>query len=348
MIVAVAIAAMLAPAPEALIEHWRTELYLAAQPAITGASSRVPFSLLDAFIVAAAAGLFLFWWRRLARSRAGRRMRAAGAALGWTVVGGAALYLVFLGTWGLNYRAAPLARRLDFDGARVSEQTLERLADIAISELNRLHDHAHADAWPEGRELPVWLGPAFSTAQRLLGAPRLAVAAPPKPSLLGPYLRRAAITGMIDPFFLEVLITPDALPFERPAIVAHEWGHLAGFAHEAEASFVGWLTCMQGDRQAMYSGWLDLYPRLAGSLPAATRARLARRLGPGPHADYAAIERRVREAVVPAVNDAAWAGYDRFLRTHRVPEGVASYDAVVRLVAGTAFESSWRPRLRPR
>jgi hypothetical protein len=348
VIVAAAIAATLAPVSQALVERWQHELYLKAQPAITGVSNRVPFSLLDALILSAAVGLLVLWARRL--SRAGTRgwLRAGGAALGWTLVGAAALYLVFLATWGLNYQATPLTRRLDFDASRVDEEAVERLAEVALEQLNGLHGRAHAASWPEGRDLPVTLGPAFAAAQRLVGASRLAVPAPPKPSLLGPYFRRAAVTGMIDPFFLEVLITPDALPFERPAIVAHEWGHLAGFAHEAEASFVGWLTCMHGNGQAKYSGWLDLYPRVVAGLPAATRSRLARRLAAGPRADYAAIERRIREGVVPAMNEAAWAGYDRFLRAHRVQEGAASYDAVVRLVVGTAFEPHWRPRVRAR
>ena len=52
---------------------------------------------------------------------------------------------------------------------------------------------------------------------------------------------------MINPFGLEVLVNPDLLPFERPFVAAHEWAHLAGYADESEASFVGWLTCMRAD-----------------------------------------------------------------------------------------------------
>jgi hypothetical protein len=38
---------------------------------------------------------------------------------------------------------------------------------------------------------------------------------------------------------------PDLLPFEKPFVAAHEWAHLAGYADESEASFVGWLTCVR-------------------------------------------------------------------------------------------------------
>ena len=39
---------------------------------------------------------------------------------------------------------------------------------------------------------------------------------------------------MVNPFGLEVLINPDILPIERPYVVAHEWGHIAGWALESE------------------------------------------------------------------------------------------------------------------
>jgi hypothetical protein len=58
-----------------------------------------------------------------------------------------------------------------------------------------------------------------------------------------------------------------------------------------------------------------------------------RRLAPGPLHDLRAIAARY-ERVVPAVRDAAWRTYDRYLKSNRVPEGVASYDEVLVLVIG--------------
>ena len=51
---------------------------------------------------------------------------------------------------------------------------------------------------------------------------------------------------MVDPFALEVMANPDLLPVERPFVAAHEWAHLAGYADESEANFVGWLTVCAG------------------------------------------------------------------------------------------------------
>ena len=78
----------------------------------------------------------------------------------------------------------------------------------------------------------------------------------PKWSLLQPYFRWAAIDGMTDPFLPEVIVNDDLLPMEWPVMVAHEWGHLAGLAHEAEASYFGWRMCQAGNEQTRYSASL--------------------------------------------------------------------------------------------
>ena len=93
----------------------------------------------------------------------------------------------------------------------------------------------------------------------------------PKRSLLGLYFRWAAIDGMTDPFFLEIIVNPDVLPVERPFVVAHEWAHLAGYADESEANFVAWLTCAHGDARAQIQ-------RMARALRAREQRVAARRI----------------------------------------------------------------------
>ena len=80
---------------------------------------------------------------------------------------------------------------------------------------------------------------------------------------------------MINPFGLEVLANPDLLPFEKPSVAAHEWAHLAGYADESEASFVGFLTCIRAATPAAYSGWLFLYWEVSSEVGAGDRRQLA-------------------------------------------------------------------------
>ncbi len=344
---AAAIAAWAVPLPAALVARDYSErFYATLQPIVTSLSSLAPCALLDVLLAGA-----LLWLairgRRLSRlDGPARRAALAGLALD-----GAAfvsmLYLVFLLLWGLNYRRTPIEARLDFSGRRVTAEAVDALARRAVDELNRLHDPAHADpsATATWAAVRVRLAPAFAEAQRDLGASSVATAGRPKWSLLSLYFRWAGVDGMVNPYGLEVIVNPDVTPMERPFVVAHEWGHLAGWARESEASFVGWVTCLDGDQAARYSAWLSLYWRLRGDVPRATLTALDGALGPGPRDDLRAIRARLLRGA-PTLERASWQVYDRFLKANRVPEGVRSYDGIVTLIAGTATDATGRPLLR--
>jgi hypothetical protein len=51
--------------------------------------------------------------------------------------------------------------------------------------------------------------------------------------------------------------------------------------------------------------------------------------------------------VSPAAQQVAWSGYDSYLKSNRVREGLESYDGVVDLMARARFDARWRPALAP-
>ena len=148
---------------------------------------------------------------------------------------------------------------------------------------------------------------------------------------------------MTDPFFLEMIVNPDVLPSERPFVLAHEWAHLAGYADESEANFVAWLTCIRGPAAARYSGWLSAYQHVSSGLPPQDRRALAAALSSAVTGDLAAERARFARSN-ERVRVAARGAYDTYLRANRVDEGIASYNAVVRLMLGVAFDGDWNPR----
>jgi hypothetical protein len=148
---------------------------------------------------------------------------------------------------------------------------------------------------------------------------------------------------MVDPFALEVLGNPDLLPWEIPFVAAHEWAHLAGYADESEANFVGWLTCLRGGAAAEYSGWMFLYWQINGESGPEDRARLAAALSAGPRRDIEAVIERMRRGQLPFLRNASWRAYDQYLRANRVEAGVRSYGAVVTLILRARFEDGWTP-----
>jgi hypothetical protein len=168
----------------------------------------------------------------------------------------------------------------------------------------------------------------------------------PKSTLLDAYFTRAGVSGMTSPFFLETLIASNLLPFELPAVVAHEWGHLAGFARESDASFFGLVACLHANDAAQYSAWLDIFVRTLGARGREGRRSALSRLPDAVRADLEAMAARSERDQVRAVSRMAWRTYDTYLRSQRVESGVRNYGEVVRLLAGTRFEAGWRPVLR--
>ena len=343
-----ALAAALLPVPAAVVERWYSNgLYLSIQRALTSASNAVPFALLDVLVAAALGWLVWTGVRAVGRTRRERSVGVLGAWLVRTVAATAGVYLVFMLCWGFNYQRVPVAQRLVATPAPPTLASVSALGVQAVGRLNALYGRGTGDSSHEPWRDPG-LRTGFSAVQRLLGGPGTAVPGRLKHSLGGRYFRWAGVDGMVNPFALETIANPDLIPAERPFVAAHEWGHLAGYADESEASFVGWLTCLHAGDAAQYSGWLFLYWQIASEVDAETRRRLFAALESGPRSDVDAIVARLRRGEVPVLRAASWRVYDQYLKANRVEEGVRSYSAVVSLILRTSFTDGWTPRLRGR
>jgi uncharacterized protein DUF3810 len=331
VVYALAAVAALAPLPRPLVERWYSQgIYPAIQRTITPISNLVPVSLFDGFCLATMAAAAVAVWR----ARRESRRRGLLQVLRLIARGGALVYLVFLAAWGLNYRRVPLTDKLAFDASRVTEDAAGALAVRTVASLNRLYRGAHGGA----TTLPE-LAAYFHEAERALGARGAIVPGRPKETLLGGYFHYASIAGMTDPFFLETLLAPDLLDIERPFVIAHEWGHLAGYADESEANYLAWLTCVRGDDRMQYSAWLALLGDLQPFVPKGTT------LDAGPRSDLFALRYRYARTS-PALRAAARETYDRYLKANRVERGIESYDAVVQLILGTEAAVDGTPRWR--
>jgi len=335
IVVAAAVAALL-PWPPSGVERWySTAVYPALQRPLTSLSNLVPVALADIAIAVLVIGWIVALAGDIRRTPRPRWRSVAGRLTVRTAVIAAALYLAFLALWGLNYQRLPLERKLAFDVRSVTTNAAESAAMVAVSRLNALHGPARAAAWPERNSIDPSLARAFSDAVRDLGGSGRTVPGRPKHTLLNFYFRPAGVDGLTDPFFLETLVARELLPFERPFVVAHEWSHLAGFADEGEANFLGWLTCARADPAGQYSGWLFLYGQLVRDLPREERVGVVAALSAGPRQDLRAVAARLARDVRPQVAAAGWTVYDKYLKANRVEAGTASYEQVVRLVLGT-------------
>jgi len=344
-LIVLALAAAVAPLPAPLVEAWYAgRVYPALQPAVTGFSNRAPFAFFDVLLAAVVVWLLATAARIVRGPRKGSRLSAAFKASVDLAALGAVVYLAFLLLWGLNYRRVPLERRVDFARSRVTPAAARSLAAKVVRRVNVLQGQLPRAAWPEWPETAEALKVPFSQVQRQLGAGWAARPGVPKWSILSFYFQRAAVDGMTDPFFLEVLVNRSLLPFERPAVLALDWAHLAGYAGESEASFFGWLSCLQGPPAVEYSAHLSLLWHLLTGLPDTEREAITRQLHQGAKDDLRAMARRIA-STSPVVRRVAWRAYDGYLKANRVEQGVRSYGEAVDLMLGTRLSDTWVPAL---
>jgi hypothetical protein len=319
--------AITVPPPLTILDSWR-HAYASLQPAVTRGSSRLPIAALDLLIAGVVIAVVWVGWTRRANVRILPVLIAVAgiAALGW---------LLFLTLWGWNYQVPTLEARLGVKSADVAGGSGESFARATVAQLNALYDEAHAAAWPSHNDLPRVLGPALARILPMLGVTSTPLWPVPRRTMLDWYFRAAGIDGMTNPFGLEILLNSRVLPVELPALAAHEYAHLAGFADEADASVVAWLACQGGSPALRYSSALAVLPHLLTGLPRQTQGAVIDAVGKGPRRDLRAIAARLAEQR-PWVHAFAWRSYDRFLRANRVGEGVARYDAVARVLIGAA------------
>jgi hypothetical protein len=342
-IVLLAVLAALVPLSPDAVERWfSTGIYPPIQHVLTPVANGVPFAWLDLLVIGGLIALIVFIVRTARASRRVRHIAPALRALATLATTGAIVYLLFLIVWGFNYRRLAMAERLSVQPGPPTSDAVLALGLEAATQLNVLHDEAHAAGWAAPIE-DSGLREAFVSVQRMLSEGPTATPGRLKGTVFGPYFRWATVDGMINPFGLEVLRNPDLLEFERPFIAAHEWAHLAGYADESEASFVGWLTCIRAGAPSRYSAWLFLYWQVNGEVDAASRAKLGSMLGDGPRGDINAVVERLQRGQWPWLRATSWRVYDQYLKANRVEEGIRSYGAVVTLILRARFDPEWTP-----
>jgi hypothetical protein len=343
-VIGLAAIAALAPIDPAVVErHFSTRLYPAVQTIVTPLSNLVPFALFDLLTCAAALTIVVVTVRGVRRARQQRRFGPLLAAVGRLATAAAVAYLAFLVLWGLNYRRVPMTERLQMNDETPTTEAVVGLGRQAVEQLNTLYSQAHRIGWTVEPRYDTGLHRAFALVQQQLSEAPPAVPGRLKQTIYGPYFRWTSVDGMINPFALEVLANPDLLPFERPFVAAHEWAHLAGFADESEANFVGWLVCLRAEAPARYSAWQYVYWQVYGEVANEHRLALRDALADGPRRDLDAIADRVRRGQLPMLRNASWRVYDQYLRANRVEEGIRSYGEVITLILRARFDEGWIP-----
>ena len=225
--------------------------------AIRAISQPVPFSLGDALLIVVLVTLATWLFDAVRSAIRHRAFGRAGAAVLRMLAVLALVFVWFVLGWGLSYDRVPVAAKIAVDNERTNETSVDAFADRVAAELNATAPVAHAAPLPSVAEIGARLVPTFDATIRRLGDDASFSAPPIKPTIFQPLMAASGSDGFMDPWTHELNVDATLSPYERPAVYAHEWAHLSGFADESEANFIAVLSCRNaGDPVLRYSGWL--------------------------------------------------------------------------------------------
>ena len=348
-VVLFAVALAFIPPPQGFVErYYSTGIYPSIQSALTAVSNVVGFALCDLLLLGVLGFLIAFVsleTKHISRAGRGKRVRVMLELVAWLVVLASAAYTAFFILWGLNYSRQPLSRKLDYEPGRVDAIAVRALKRLSVDRLNEEYQVARTSHWPSEQDWRVQLSDSFRDLLPELGHSGTFRPGVPKKSLLNYYLGASGVTGFLNPYCGEVILDSGLLEFERPFTLAHEWAHLAGYADESEASFVGFLACIRSDTPALrYSGWLAIYQQTPWVEPEGNEAGRGRpQLFPEVVADLRAAREQAERRRSQVLTRVQARVYDQYLKANRVSAGLASYGMVVNLVVGTRFQDGWAP-----
>jgi hypothetical protein len=316
-------------------------------------SGLLPFSVMEFVVVAVFLRQVGGIWAGVGSIRRGERSWMGAIGDGGLRLGqdlGVLVFLFYL-LWGVQYARPGLEERLGIEASgEISAEELRPLAERAV-ELANLHYrelHGSDDGGAPTPSHPIsevapTLESGWARIQEMYDLPEAVTKryGPPKTFLATGVMKRFGVAGMHFPYTGEALILHDLPGAERGRDLGHEMAHQRGFASEADANVLGFLAARESrDPASRYGAFFFLQRQLISALqrvsPEAAR-EVARMRDPGITRDLEYL----REFWRPAQGVAGQIGSrvnDAMLRSHRIPEGVASYQGSVWVFVALARE----------
>jgi hypothetical protein len=329
------------PAASWVERTYSNGFYPRADTAIRSLTQPAPFAVGDALAFVVAVALISWWIDRFRRAARERSFAIAGKTLLRTVSILALLYIWFMVAWGYNYERVPVAAKILLHNERTNEDSVNAYADHVVDELNANADGAHAAALTRADVIET-LTPTFTAAIKRLGDEHAFAPAPVKPTIFQFVMSASANDGFMDPWTHEINIDATTFTFERPAIYAHEWAHLSGFADESEANLIATLACINSAEPLLrYSGWILVWSNLPSNV------KVTRSMNQVPYDDIMAIRARMLRQANPTVEKVQRTAYNAYLKANHVKAGYASYEYFIRWLTSADFDANGLPLVRP-
>jgi hypothetical protein len=261
---------------------------------------------------------------------------------------GSVLVPIFLLFWGLNYQRAPLADTLRFERVPTHVGDLGTIGLQIINGVNSNYDLARGSnespTPPAHDALYAAIESGFKN-ETLLGEAAKGVFSDPKPLALSRLASWAGVTGFYIPFTGEVTYNSDIPPVELPMAIAHHKAHQRGYAREDEASFIGYIVCINStDPYVRYSGYVYGL-KVLDALSKANNVDRSSDINDGPRADLAKRTQFWERAQNPFLAALSRRIFSVYLRANRVSGGIKNMSEDVPLIIGYYLKNPQRQRL---
>ncbi|MCI8658797.1 MAG: DUF3810 domain-containing protein [Lachnospiraceae bacterium] len=260
--------------------------------------------------------------------------REPGRILARAVFLAGVLFFSYTCNCGVNYYAASFSEYADVEVGTYSKEELKELCEFLTK---RVNETALEERYVDYRW--AWRKESVRAMQR--AGKRFAVLGgfypQPKEVRISWILSVQQLCGIYSPFTIEANYNKNMPSYNIPHTMCHELSHLKGFMREDEANFIGYLACVESERQAFrYSGYLtgwvyagnalaavdlESYLELHGQLCKQAKEDLRKN-----NAFWDKYEGKVAE-VANQMNDV-------YLKANDQSDGVQSYGRMVDLMLG--------------
>lgn len=311
--------------PHIVEKYYSDGIYPVIAVALSSVSSIFRFSIWDLFwavsILLLIAGLLLMIFRKIKPGKYFLRLIQVVSIL----------YIWLYISWGYNYFRPDIYTRLGWQLPKTDEVEFRAVFDTIISRANSNYMKFDSSGFSDIDSL-VEL--SFKKNSTYLGINYPNGSRRNKKMIFNSIMDKSGIFGYYGPFFSEIHLTSNGLPFDYPAAIAHEKAHQFGITSEAEANLFSYIICTtSNDKRLLYSGYMIF---LTYFMYDASQLQ-----------DYQAhinkIDKRVMDDISfrqdyyrslqnKTMDKVQSVAYDAYLKTNNIKSGIKNYDQVVALV----------------
>jgi hypothetical protein len=320
--------------PQFIERYYSKGVYLFICRVMHPVFNLLPFSVGDVLYLVVI-GFIIYYLVSLIRLLFKKQFKPAGILCLGMIMGVQIGMLAFYLLWGINYFRPSAAVRLKLVDTSYSTAELTSLTKILIDSANATRARVTAADLQQSNTI---IRQTAVQAIRTISAgsadfytydPEV------KLSLFTPLINLMGTSGYYNPFTTEAQMNYQMPIFIRPFVACHEMSHQMGYGAEDEANFVGFLAGINSkDRLLRYSAYheaVDEFMRDIYMRDSVLHKQLKLRVSPTVHNDFV-IEFNYWMAHESGINAVSSIFYDQFLKANNQPQGLKTYNQMVRLV----------------